>query len=108
MADQYEILGGPSKWDLSVALFDKGRKVTFSAACPETIEFEMCVQSVQAEDGSRESWNIEGSAIPDDFQGHTTELNHLHPDIPAYQLKQHRVFIYYRTNTRKGYIRFLS
>lgn len=59
----------------------------------------VCVTSVQAEDGSRESWNIEGEALevkPDwEIRGPFT------PPKPG------RVFIYFRTDGRGGRIRFL-
>jgi len=100
MADttQHPVVGGPTKWDLSVALFDRKsvncRKVVFRVNCPTIAEFSIVVDSVQAEDGSGESWNIEGTAT-------RKTTNHL-PQPPR------RVFIYFRTDTRKGHIRFLS
>ena len=55
-----EILEGPSKFDLMAALFD-GKKVQFTFKLGEvTHKVNMGVSGVAAEDGSRESWLING------------------------------------------------
>lgn len=101
---QYPITNGPSKWDLSVALFDKsesdGRTVYLSANAPLAVIITMSVTSIQIEDGSRESWNIEGYAQRI-IRGKGVHNSFL-PPAPS------RVFVYYRTDTRMGYIRFFE
>jgi len=59
------IVNGPSKWDLILALFES-KKMEFTV---EPIKygmrnvFRIQVNAVEAEDGSRESWNITGGII---------------------------------------------
>ncbi|KKU86509.1 MAG: hypothetical protein A2667_03455 [Candidatus Wildermuthbacteria bacterium RIFCSPHIGHO2_01_FULL_47_27] len=71
METQLEIRGrivnGPGKWDLMLALFEKGKQVDFTVefkdgAGVKTI-FRVKVHSIQAEDGSRESWNLAGEIV---------------------------------------------
>ena len=69
---RFTVNAGPSKLDLMLALFDstcdKPRPVTFTvAAWPEnakpsekTQPVTVHINSVQREDGSGESWNIDG------------------------------------------------
>lgn len=92
----HPIINGPSKWDLSIALFDrkpKNRIVTFDTNCPLAAHIEVSVLSVQAEDGSGESWNIEGLVVDGNRATWT---------------KGKRVFIHFYTNTRSGQIRFFE
>ena len=94
---QVEIVGGPSKWDLSIALFDS------QMVNPRTVEFKTnagasflaSLNSVLREDGSGESFEIQGYARPYTARG----------AIPA---PGQQVVIYYRTDRRKGHIRFSS
>lgn len=92
--DNYPVFGGPSKWDVAVALFTwkpARHQVTFHANCPVGKEIEVSILSVQAEDGSGESWNIEG------------QVSKMIPNT-GFVLGKH-VFIYYRTDRRQGHIR---
>ena len=101
---QYPITSDPSKFDLSVALFDRkpqARSVIFHANCPLGVEIEVTITSIQAEDSSDESWNIEG------YVSRAT----LEKGIREYPLsieKGQRTFIYFRTDRRQGCIRFFE
>ena len=103
--EQHTVVNGPSRWDLSVALFDRSsvncRKVFFVTEPPLSLGFEVQVTSIQAEDGSGESWNIEGYAT---MIG-TSEGPEKNSSVPSPSL---RVFIYFRTDRRKGYVKFLN
>ena len=93
---QITITGGPSKWDLSIALFDS-QKVN-----PRTVEFKTnagasflaSLSSVLREDGSGESFEIRAYVRPYTTRG----------AIPA---PGQEAVIYYRTDMRTGNIRFL-
>lgn len=94
---QLTIVDGPSKWDLSIALFNKSLArngprfvdaVRFKTA--ESQRHFVIVSSVQCEDGSRESWNIEGHELNENGS------------------LGNRVFIYYRTDKRTGCLKFSS
>ncbi len=92
----HPITNGPSKWDLSIALFDrkpKNKIVTFHTNCPVSTHLEIMVLSVRAEDDSGESWNIEGTVV-DGNRASWTRKKH--------------VFIHFYTNTRSGQMRFLD
>ncbi len=53
------ITAGPSKFDLMLSLFEgKSVKLTVDGQ-----EVEVSVLQIQAEDGSRESWNLAGQII---------------------------------------------
>jgi len=52
-----EILDGPGKFDLMLAIFD-GKEVVFTIPA---LRINARIYSVIAEDGSRESWNIAGA-----------------------------------------------
>lgn len=100
---QFPILNGPSKWDLAIGLFDRkpfNRRLEFRANVDMSVgqPFEVTLTSVEAEDGSGESWNIKGYAM---------EIIHRESGrtIPT---PPRDVSIYYRTDTRKGHIKFLS
>lgn len=55
------ITAGPSKFDLSVSLFtQKGKSVKFTV---DGKSVEVCLSTVQAEDGSGESWNLTGYIV---------------------------------------------
>ncbi len=100
----YPINSGPSKFDLSVALFDRkpqARSVTFHTNCPLATEVEVNITSIQAKDSSDESWNIEG------YVSRAT----LEKGIREYPLpieKGQRTFIYFTTDRRQGFIRFFE
>ena len=67
MAGRFLIVGGPDKFDLMLSLFD-GKKVKFFIEQPDggkngfPPEFEINILSVEAEDGSRESWDCVGNS----------------------------------------------
>ncbi len=88
------ITDGPSKWDLALALFDRSmvnsRRATFTWG---GTKHSVRVHSVEAEDGSGESWNIKGNAWP-------CVLNNKTTCPPPSQ----SVMIYFRTDKRKGVV----
>ena len=59
MATEHEfpILDGPSKFDLMAALFDE-KRVRFNLEYAGLVTVQ--INRVEAEDGSRDSWNIAG------------------------------------------------
>jgi len=84
----FKLIGGPGKWDLMLALFDntleKPRSVQFKAtkgSCEpgemkkldieksKHYEFKCIINSISREDGSGESWNIDGYITNIDFDG---------------------------------------
>jgi hypothetical protein len=92
MANQYNIIGGPSKFDLMISLFDGALSATKPVEfcvndCPLQIK-RIRIVSIGREDGSGDSWN---------FTGVDTETT------PAL-----RVEGYYSTKNRKGRIRLAS
>jgi hypothetical protein len=105
---RFDIVNGPSKMDLMLALFDKPRSshpavrtVDFEALIPVPVLVTMSVTSVQAEDGSRESWNVEG---------YVYGAEHLTPGQSDSSLPVNgkRLFVYYRTaGNRHGSLTFL-
>lgn len=75
------IVGGPSKYDLSVAFFDviKGRRrsVTFKVGGPDfptVTEIPIVINSIEWEDGSGNSWNLKGYASDGIIQGRNVTL----------------------------------
>jgi len=100
----YPVVSGPSKWDLSLALFDRSsssaRKVLFGMKFNDRVaDHEVQVNSVEAEDGSGESWNITGYATLIAGEGP------LRGSVPR---RPRHVSIYFRTDNRKGSITFLD
>ncbi len=95
---QYFVTSGPSKWDLSLALFDRKpiRDVEFQANCPVGTKMDIEVTSVQAEDTTGESWNVEGI-----LQRAWREVRPSNNDL-FFPTQGLRVFIYYRTDRRGG------
>lgn len=91
------IITGPSKFDLAFALF-KGETVQFTVAIDGETKFDVVISSVQREDGSNESWNIEGTATEHCRRGVGPPENG--------KFKDGRVFIYFRTDRRTGNFRF--
>lgn len=89
---QFEIMDGPSKFDLMTALFvwkPERPKVLFSYGAGS---FNATISAVEAEDGSGESWNIKGYAYDN-----------------AARVKIHRQFHgYFHTGKRRGYITFMA
>lgn len=79
-----KITNGPSKLDLMLALFDRPQQGTSSRKATFVTEdgkhHIVTILSVEAEDGSRESWNI---------KAHIAEKN---------------LSIYYRTDNREGFV----
>jgi hypothetical protein len=88
MATQYPIVSGPSKFDIMMALFDwsikKPRLVKFDHQCRRE-SLTVSITSVMAEDGSGESWIVEGNVSDE-------KLTHYKA--------------YYRTDTRRGWIKY--
>lgn len=60
-----ELVNGPDKFELMLSLFEKGKKVEFMIrmASGDNRLIQVMVNGIQAEDGSRESWNIQGELI---------------------------------------------
>lgn len=67
MADQ-RITAGPSKFDLMLAVFERGKNVEFTV---DGKQVEVNVSSILAEDGSRESWCLSGYIIGQQFKRYT-------------------------------------
>jgi hypothetical protein len=92
---EFNIVAGPSKFDLMLALFDgtiehhRCVEFEFNTTPRMTVKTKFLVSSVQREDGSGESWNFEGSLSYDNFC----------------TLKNVRG--YYSTKTRTGTFRFV-
>ena len=87
------ILEGPGKWDLASAIMD-GKEVVF------TLEgflnrVIVCIDTLQREDGSSQSWNILGW-VPD-------STVHKELGIPRTPYQTWRVYFYYHSGRRKGY-----
>ena len=93
-----EVVNGPSKDGLKAALFDRER-----IRSPRRVEFtlkdgfqhEVVVTSVEAEDGSGESWNVRGHAYMK-LPGAKT------PPPPRH------IQMYFHTGRRKGTLTFLD
>lgn len=60
---QRDIISGPGKFDLMASLFVKDHNVFFTLNSGEKVTVNLT--SVGIEDGSRESWLIEGHLIPE-------------------------------------------
>jgi hypothetical protein len=93
----YQIVAGPSKADLQDALFKKGddghsRKVKFTILTPNNFVVEASVSSVEAEDGSRESWNIIGYAL----------------NVTTQRKSAPKLKIYFTTHRRTGVLSFVD
>lgn len=102
----YPIIGGPSKFDLSIGLFvwNPRRPVIFKANCPVGgTTFEVFVLSVQAEDGSGESWNIEGRV--GEVQSPPQQAGQEGLFLPE---QGQRVFLNFRTDRRQGRVQFFE
>ena len=61
---EFQILDGPPKFDLMAALFDE-KKVRFNLEYAGLVTVQ--INRVEAEDGSRDSWNINGYIV--DYPG---------------------------------------
>lgn len=102
----FSVIAGPSKFDLSTGLFawNPRRPVVFAANCPVGTQFEVYVTSVQARDGSGESWNIEGVVgevrLPPRTEGKIS--------FTAVPERGQRVFINFRTDRRQGRVKFFQ
>jgi hypothetical protein len=87
------ITDGPSKFDLMVALFDRkprSRVLTFETGGGQKVE--VTIVSVQIEDGSGESWNIQVS-----IQSANCRMSSGIKWIPICRM-------YFRTDKRKGHL----
>ncbi len=95
---RYDIINGPSKESLKVALFERQPRpslVVFSALAPAPI-YEVIIGSITADDEKPgERWLIVGKAY-----GYTDDKN-------RYPLGEHNVRIDYRSDTRKGRMQFI-
>ena len=97
------LVEGPNMFDLMLALFT-GKRVIF------TIEFkngmkalmETQINAIEAEDGSRESWNITGyiTAVSS-FSGHRPG-----PLIPEDSIERRFFWAYFQTRRRSGVIKY--
>ncbi len=87
----YLITEGPSKFDLMTSLFD-GKTVEFTQKTDKNIVFKVkaIIQSVEAEDGSLNSWNLKIFVLPDS-----------NANIP----KSKSFLAYYNSRTRKGTVK---
>lgn len=92
----HNVVNGPSKFDLMLGLFDSkavnARAVAFQLQDGRCIE--VVVNAVSQEDGSGESWNIEGRA-----RRLSTDVGPV-PPVPR------RLKGYYSTQGRKGWLRW--
>ena len=85
MAQNIKIVGGPGKFELMLAIFE-GKEVTFTFE--EGTKKTVRLDSIQREDGSNESWNIQGHYSPGHFPPidfrlyYTTRGNHGRLDYP--------------------------
>lgn len=107
------VVAGPAKFDLMLALFDRkmvnGRKVVFGVTnsspgkqdAAVDLEYDVSVTSVEAENGGGESWNIQGYATIRPKDGEWKDSS----PVPS---PHRRVLIYFRTDKRKGHIKFLD
>lgn len=93
MTEQNSIVGGPSKFDLMIAFFDKigehRRPVKLKIGGPDyitIIEVPVVINTLTWEDGSGNNWYFEGYASDGPFQG----LN---------------LVGYFNSNRREGWIR---
>lgn len=88
------ITKGPSKYDLSLGLFDRKqvnmRSLQFTTS--EDLVFDVVVTGVDASEDTGEAWRITGR----------TRSRERVPGPP------HRVFIVYSTESRTGSIKFLD
>lgn len=94
-----DIIQGPSKFDLMLALFDRKvnnpRHVDFKLSGGNVTTF-VVINGVEVEDGSGENWIFKGyakNATATDHQGAKTSST---------------CFGFYRTDTRKGWIEFVQ
>lgn len=99
----YRISKGPSKFDLSIALLSDVKdgmnpySVEFAVDDPtlggRAVTFKVVILSIEAEDGSRESWNITGYKV---WETGTTKRS------------ESKVKIYFRTDRRTGCLQFVD
>lgn len=94
METKYSLVQGPSKFDLSVALFRGTQndlvEFAYQSSTGERIIIQCRILSVEAEDGSRESWNICGYAK---FQ-----------NDPDHRRPWRKFKAYFHTGNRKGHL----
>ncbi len=98
--DTHSICDGPSKFDLSNALFDKlpggrSRVLDFTTNSEKLLRVCVVVNKVSTEDGSRESWIIDGYISKIIYDG--AELEKPPGD---------KIHFYYRTDKRSGWMKF--
>ncbi len=101
---QFPVIGGPSKFDLFYALsvWNPHRPVVFNANCPVGTTFEVYVLSVQAENGSGESWNIEGRVGEVKRAKRAGQENLFLPE------RGQHVFLHFHTDRRQGHVKFFE
>lgn len=93
---QQQIVDGPSKFDLMVALFKKDQNVEFSIGSQKfKIRISVILNGVRCEDGSRESWLIEGF-YTESIEGQLVQSH------------RERFEGYYSSKNRTGWIKNLS
>jgi predicted nucleic acid-binding Zn ribbon protein len=87
------LVDGPSKFDLMTALFVWGpTRPTVRMRSSDGTVYAATITSCEAEDGSGECWNIKGVA-----RRHATKIA-FHEKFTGF----------FRTDTRKGFIRFMT
>lgn len=101
---QHAVFSGPSKFDLSNGLFawNPRRPVVFHVNCPVGTEVDVFISSVQAEDGSGESWNIEGVVADVRRENRKGQERYFLPE------RGQRVFLYFRTDRSQGRATFFE
>lgn len=96
-----DIIQGPPKFELMLALFDRKvvntRSVEFKLAGGNNISAHVVINGVEVEDGSGESWI---------FKGYVRRIS-MHPEesVPP---PPSNCYGFYRTDTRKGWIELLD
>lgn len=101
-ANMLTISQGPSKYDLSLALFDRKPVNTrdVELKLEDDTVVHLVINGVEIEDGSGESWIFKGY------------LRRLRPrpgsDLPTVPAPPSNCFGYYRTDTRKGWLRLVD
>mgnify|MGYP001608989581 CR=1 FL=1 len=99
------IVNGPGKWDLMLAFFERGKQVDFTVefkdgAGVKTI-FRVQVNSIQAEDGSRESWNLAGGIV-----GQSNMSRHDNKLTEPEKIDWRDFTAYYHSRNRSGAFRY--
>jgi len=94
MTTQINIVDGPSKFDLMTALFVwKPERLRVEFKADDGAIYKASINACEAEDGSGECWIIRGYAI----------------DASSVRSRSAESYEgFFRTNTRAGFLRFIS